>query len=306
MQNKRLFLFAGYDKDGIVDKTLIHYLRSLSALGDTILIMDCDTSDTELKKLANIPNILHISAARHGEYDFGSYKRAYQYADEHKLLNQYDWIYLVNDSVYGPLYDIKPILQDLESRGADFIGMTDFENKWTPIQIQSWFVGMSQKLACEKFIANFMAGVTHQIEKQLIVLKYEVGLSQLVLRHGYKMATLVCGENGDVTHSMYHEPLKMLKAGIPFVKKNGLENLGGLQYLYSWASDGLVDDIYRHATRTGLRFIRISEYDKVFRATFLSVPLITIYRQLHEGSHQICYKYYLFDFIPVGKVFKRM
>ena len=74
MQNKRLFLFAGYDKDGIVDKTLMHYLHSLSALGDIIFVMDCDASDTELAKLSEIPNIIHISAARHNEYDFGSFE----------------------------------------------------------------------------------------------------------------------------------------------------------------------------------------------------------------------------------------
>ncbi len=306
MQNKRLFLFAGYDKDGIIDKTLIHYLTSLSVLGDIILVMDCDVSDTELKKLSEIPNILHISAARHGEYDFGSYKRAYAYADEHKLLNQYDWIYMVNDSVYGPLYDIGPILFDLESRGADFIGMTDFENKWTPVQIQSWFVGMSRKLANKQFIREFMACVTHQIEKQLIVLKYEVGLSQLVLRHGYQMATFVSGENGDITHSMYHSPIKMLKKGIPFVKKNGLENLAGWQYLYPYASDKLVDDMYRHSIRCGLHIAAATPYNKIYRITLFGIPLLTLHRQKHEGSHQLCYKGYLFDFIPVCKIFKRI
>jgi hypothetical protein len=33
---KRLFIFASYDKDNIIDATLLHYLRALSELGETM------------------------------------------------------------------------------------------------------------------------------------------------------------------------------------------------------------------------------------------------------------------------------
>ena len=42
-----------------------------------------------LKKLKTIKNILHAIATRHGEYDFGSYKRGFQYARDKKILNNY-------------------------------------------------------------------------------------------------------------------------------------------------------------------------------------------------------------------------
>ena len=37
---KRLFLFAGYDKSGIIDNTLLHQIRALSELGDVIFVME--------------------------------------------------------------------------------------------------------------------------------------------------------------------------------------------------------------------------------------------------------------------------
>ena len=109
--SKRLFIFAGYDKDCIVDETLLHYLKSLSELGDIVFTMDNSLSDTEASKIKSIKNILSVTAVNHGEYDFGSYKRGFQYAKKNKLLDKYDWIYFVNDSVYGPLFDIKNILE---------------------------------------------------------------------------------------------------------------------------------------------------------------------------------------------------
>ena len=303
--SKRLFIFAGYDKDCIVDATLLHYLRSLSELGDIIFTMDCNLPENEINKVKNIKNVLSVTATNHGEYDFGSYKRGFKYAKKNNLLDQYDWVYFVNDSVYGPLFNIKSILEDLESRGVDLTGMTDFQNKPTPIQVQSWFVGISKRVANEQFLADFMENVTREVAKQLIVLKYEVGLSQTILKHGYKMSTFLSGQIGEVSHDMYQEPIEMLKRGIPFVKKAALEALNGLQFLYPYTSNKVVDDIYNHAIRTKIPLVAINQnarYRKIFRLTLLSIPLFTIYRQKEQNATSACYKLYLFDKLPILKI----
>jgi rhamnosyltransferase len=303
--SKRLFIFAGYDKDCIVDATLLHYLQSLSELGDIVFTMDNNLPDIEIAKIKSITNILSVTAVNHGEYDFGSYKRGFQYAKKNKLLDKYDWIYFVNDSVYGPLFDIKNILEDLESRGVDLIGMTDFQNKPTPLQVQSWFVGISQRVANEQFLADFMNNVTHEVAKQLIILKYEVGLSQTILKHGYKMSTFLSGQVGEISHDMYQEPIEILKHGIPFVKKAALEALNGLQFLYPYTSNKVVDDIYNHAIRTKTPLITTNQgarYRKIFRLTLLSIPLLTIYRQKQSNSTSACYKLYMFDKLPILKI----
>ena len=82
---KRLFIFGGYDKDGIVDGTLLYYLQALSELGDIVFNMDNDASDFELSKIKSIPNMLYVNAKRYGEYDFGSYKRGYAWAKENDI-----------------------------------------------------------------------------------------------------------------------------------------------------------------------------------------------------------------------------
>lgn len=306
MEIKRLFLFAGYDAQGIVDNTLLHYLRCLSGYGDIVFVMDNDAAESEVDKVASIPNVLYAVATRHGEYDFGSYKRAYDWADKNGLLNKYDWVYLVNDSVYGPLYDIRPILDDLESRGVDLTGMIDFSNKCTPVQVQSWFVGLSRRVATSDFMHVFMKNIRAQSDKQLIVLKYEVGLSQIILRHGYKMSTLIKDENSDVKHLIYDCPLEALKLGLPFVKKGAVANLPGLQYLYPYTTEKFVDDVYHNITRSGLSVAVIEperpRYNKSYRLTLLSIPLVTIYRQRHISTAITCYKVYLFDFLPIFKI----
>ncbi|MCQ2562782.1 MAG: glycosyl transferase family 1, partial [Alphaproteobacteria bacterium] len=90
----RLFIFAGYSNTGTVSDSLLYYIKSLSKLGDIVLYMDSDISKKELSKISKY--CLFVSAKRHGEYDFGSYKRGYLYAAKHGLFNKYSWIYFVN------------------------------------------------------------------------------------------------------------------------------------------------------------------------------------------------------------------
>ena len=110
---KRLFLFAFYDPQGIVGEAALRYLEALRGLGDIVLATDCDLQSGEADKLA--PLVLSFTASRHKEYDFGSYKRAFLQAD----LSGYDVVYLVNDSVVGPVYPLESYLSQMEALGTD-------------------------------------------------------------------------------------------------------------------------------------------------------------------------------------------
>ena len=303
--NKRLFIFAAYDAQGLIDATLLHYLSCLSGVGDIVLTFDSDIQDTEIDKLKSVKNIKTIINGRHGEYDFGSYKHGFGYAKNNKLLDNYDWVYFVNDSVFGALWDIKTMLADLESRNVDLTGVFEFANTEIPAHVQSWFVGMAKALVNENFVAEFFNSVAHQDDKQLIILKYEVRLTQLVLQHGYKMSTLVSGQNGK-NYCMYNNPLGMLKYGVPFIKKAALENLCGKDFLYSFTDEKFVDDIAKYATRNGLAFGEISQivrpqYKKVFRFTFAGIPIVAMYKQ-KASEYTTNYKVCLFDKLPIFKV----
>ena len=52
MANKRLFLFAGFDRDNIVDDTLIYYIQALSKLGDIIFVMYVIESNLSIGAIA--------------------------------------------------------------------------------------------------------------------------------------------------------------------------------------------------------------------------------------------------------------
>lgn len=216
----RLFLFAGYDREGIIDNGLVYHVKSLSKLGDIIVCMDSDCSNKELSKLS--PYTLAIFGKRHGEYDFGSYKRAYNYAKQNKLLQKYNYIYMVNDSVYGPLYNLEPILKKLESFETDVFGIVKSKHRvYAPIE--SWFIGMKTKIAKTKWFEKFITSVKQLNTKNSVTVLYENGFTDLINKHNisWKCALNLHGR------ATYNRVKYIYKHGCPFVKKGSFTRHNG-------------------------------------------------------------------------------
>ena len=162
---KRLFLFAFFDPQGVVGEAALRYLEALHALGDIVLAADCALQTGEEDKLA--PLVVSYTASRHGEYDFGSYKRAYQQAD----LSGYDVVYLVNDSVVGPLQPLEPYLQGMEALGTDAFGLALNPSRHGR-HLQSWFIGLKPSVFRASWFAEFLAGVEAVGRKEDVCIRY--------------------------------------------------------------------------------------------------------------------------------------
>jgi len=211
--NNRLFLFAFYSNAGLLGKATYLYLRSLSQAGDVVFYADCEMKDGELDKIKNIT--IHAGALRHGEYDFGSYKRGWEWVNEHDGIQSYDYVYLVNDSVFCTVHDLVPFLERLERGGNDFTGMVFNPNHRGP-HIQSWFVGFSRNIFFGPAFDCFLRRVNPEGDKNQVCIKYETGLSSLALSMGYEPHSLLTiGGKG-----IYNNVRKNLSKGLPFIKKS--------------------------------------------------------------------------------------
>lgn len=220
MSVKRLFLFAGYDPHGKIDSSLVYYVRALSALGDVVVHLDCDPADASIKRLA--PYTLHAAAVRHGEYDFGSYKRAYIWARKNLNIADYDFVYMVNDSVYGPLYDLGPFLQKMESNAWDAFGPVCNPKAAHP-HIQSWFIGMRPAVFNADWFDSFIMSVTHLSGKGAITAMYEQGFTAAVAAHRATWGCVYTVANRGV----YNKIKYLYRRGIPFMKKVAFSRHGG-------------------------------------------------------------------------------
>ena len=262
---KHLFLVAAYDHDGIIDDALIYYMQKLKTFGDVILYMDCDAPETELSKVK--PYCIYAGATRHGEYDFGSYKRAYEYARDNKILSDYDIIYLVNDSVFGPLFDMSNIIQKIDFTSTDAASLVVSKHK-SHSYMESWFIRLNKNIFTSDWFDRFMSDIIVQPTKNKVSIKYEHGLSDLIHQHELSWGG-VYTRHGRYT---YNNPKQLFKDGCPFIKKACFTRHNG-------SFGGEIKYILKHAVPKATESIMITAnrvYGKKYMQQFLTCNPIKI------------------------------
>lgn len=233
----RLAVFAHYDKDNYIEQYVIYYLKELKKVADKIVfVSDSNLKNSELKKLDGVVD--KTIAERHGEYDFGSYKRGYLYLKNNDLLRQCDELIFANDSCFGPLVSFQKIWTKMNSKAfdngklcvknkihennttCDFWGITEYKDETTPLHIQSYFLVFKRQVFNNAIFDNFMKSVKKELIKMDVVRKYEIGLSQVLLANKFKMHTLIKGsiESAWLVYLLHNPETPFIKTMI--VKNN--------------------------------------------------------------------------------------
>ena len=123
-------------------------------------------------------------------------------------------MYLVNDSVFVPLYNIKQTLDKIESIKTDAAGLIVAKHK-THSYMESWFIRLNKNIFESSWFKKFILSVTKQPTKARITIQYEHGLSNLIRANK-------CSWSGVHTYHgrfTYSNPKYLFKHKCPFVKK---------------------------------------------------------------------------------------
>lgn len=184
----RAIVLAHFDPRGEFDAYVVEALRQYRPHAARLVVVS--TSTTRLPAAAD--RLVDTFLARGNEgYDFASWRAGL--ATLHP--GDYDEILCVNDSVYGPLGDLGPVLRDPRTAAADLWGMvlseqgTRFRSGRCP-HVQSWFLGMRRRLIEAPLYRRFWDSITPLPSKDEIIDRYELGLSAACLRAGLRVAAI--------------------------------------------------------------------------------------------------------------------
>jgi CDP-glycerol glycerophosphotransferase (TagB/SpsB family) len=248
---RRICLFAAYDPDGLVDDTLVDYLRELSRYADIHVLADCEMQPGELDKLDGITK--SARAERHGEYDFGSYSRLVRHVGW-QAIEQYDELLLANDSCYL-LRGLGSVFERMDAKACDWWGMQatkgmsftrgnprnrflepipldavraslldTFENDyWYDFHVGSYFLAFRRPVTGDARFRKLIDSVIGQESKRNLILKYEVGLTRQLIGAGFAFDTYI--PDLYPFHPLYTNwYFQLLDAGFPFLKRYLLAN----------------------------------------------------------------------------------
>lgn len=179
----RLCIFAHYDKHDVIDKYVVEYLRQLHKMKFKIIFV----SVSKIKDTSSIRDyVMEIILRDNVGYDFMSWQKGIQSVLD---LSIYDEVIFCNDSCYGPIYPLDDIFNIMAKRNLDAWGITD--SNQISYHIQSYFLVFTRKVFISEEFNNFMNSISVEKNKEIIVEKYEVGLSKMLISSGFTISSFI-------------------------------------------------------------------------------------------------------------------
>lgn len=227
--------YSTYDHDSIVDPYVYYYLTELQRCGFTIILISTSKSisNQDLIKLKSLCGAVILR--ENLGYDFVSWKVGVKIFPPQKNTNS---VLLANDSVYGPFFDLSVYLRTCHESIFDVIGMTDsWEFKY---HIQSYFIILKRRVIENRFIEKYFESVMVEIDKQDLIKNYEIGLTQTMIRSGYRVGSISdyllikknnLDQNSKLYKYRYNQTIYYWRdllehRTIPFLKKNVFQIIG--------------------------------------------------------------------------------
>ena len=252
----RIALVCHHDPLGRLRDDLLHYLRALrDAEFSVVLVSNSGALHPECMAAART-----LCAAVLVRRNLGLDFCAWRDAMEHLALPRADTrqVLLANDSVYGPLRPLVPLFARIGD-APGLWGMTDSRERG--FHLQSYFLLAQTDVLHSVAWRDFWRSVRPLPSKWLVVGRYEIGLTQRLLRAGFDCKALFSGmEPGSGTGAnptlrRWHD---LLDAGLPFIKRELLrDNPYAAADLAAWrtrvpglAGTGLLQAIERDLART--------------------------------------------------------
>jgi hypothetical protein len=182
----KVAIFVHFDGQGRVGQHVLHYVASLRDAGFSVLFVTNSGKLREDAMTALKPFCAGILIRRNIGYDFGAMREGLEYLGLPRA--DTEMVLLVNDSIYGPLAPLEPILARIDLEAADLWGAT--ESWQTRYHLQSFFLAAGRTVLTSPAWHRFWRGVRPVKSKAWVIKHYEIGLTQRLLRAGIRCAAL--------------------------------------------------------------------------------------------------------------------
>ena len=186
----RAIILAHHDRDSLIDPHVVHALRRYRQVADRLVVVSTSVQALPAALAGCVDTFL--SRPNRG-YDFCSWQAGLAALGDPGAFAE---VILVNDSVYGPLTLLAPVLADPRVAEADLWGMVLSDQaprrrgKRVCPHLHSWFLAARRPLLESEVWRRFWEGVEPLPSKDAVIDRYEIGLTEQVAAAGFRIATL--------------------------------------------------------------------------------------------------------------------
>lgn len=228
---KRILLFVHYNQHAGLSGHVLYTLEQLHSLFEKIVFISNSPLPEEQQEKIR-PYAGRIMLRDNTGFDFCAWKEGLL-EEGWPTLQSYDSLTLMNDSCFGPLFDLAPHYQEMEQKASDFWGLTRHRacrpkigkrRVRIPPHLQSYFIVFNRAVVASSAFQNFWEQVTPQPGIWDVILRYEIHLTGILSRAGFSSAAVFdSGQEFTVNpNAAHYYPDLLVRRGVPFIKVRSL------------------------------------------------------------------------------------
>lgn len=227
---KRLLLYVHFNKYGQLSEHVIYQLTHLRPLFSRIVFLSNSMlSVSDQKRLSEAGLMDDFIQRENKGFDFAAWQEGLVTIG-FDALTDYESLTLMNDTCFGPLWDLQPIVAQFEAdKDVDFWGMTNHrETSQVKEHLQSYFLSFKQSvLRSQPFLAFWQQVESHD-DVQTVIDLFETRLTSLLVGLGFKYKAVFDTLTAPVNEMpfpdfSFYNPTEILNQGVPFLKVKAIE-----------------------------------------------------------------------------------
>ncbi|MGT2750209.1 rhamnan synthesis F family protein [Streptococcus orisasini] len=222
---KRLLLYVHFNKYNRLSSHVVYQLTQLRPLFSKIVfISNSELASADFDKLREEDLMDHFIQRQNSGFDFAAWRDGMAFIGFEEL-KTYDSVTTMNDTCFGPLWDLAPIYQKFEAdQSVDFWGLTN--NRATKAfreHIQSYFISFQKPVLNSSVFREFWQNVTEYQDVQSVIDQYETQVTTVLLDAGFRYGVVFDTREEDASQLLhadfsYYHPTAILKHKVPFIK----------------------------------------------------------------------------------------
>ena len=225
---KRLLLYVHFNKYNNFSQHVFYQLEQMRPLFDRIVFVSnslfSDVDKVALEKAGLIDDFIQ---RKNQGYDFAAWHDGMK-AVGFEMLADYDSITCMNDTCFGPLWDMSTYYERYEGDDSvDFWGMTnhraiDAGHVYIDEHLQSYFMSFKKRLVKSSVFQSFWQQVESYTNVQDVIDHYETKYTKLFVEAGFTYQSVL--DTTPIANQFYHSnftihyPQVLLEHKVPFIK----------------------------------------------------------------------------------------
>ncbi|HFU4464661.1 TPA: rhamnan synthesis F family protein [Streptococcus suis] len=224
----RLLIYVHFNKYDAISSHVMYQLKEMKPLfSKVVFISNSQLSKKNVDILFSKNLIQEFIQRENIGYDFAAWKAGLE-LEGLENLGQYDSVTVMNDTCFGPLWDMAPYFNQYESdANIDFWGMTNHaevkgHNLYIPEHLQSYFISFKNRLVVSDVFKNFWQAVRPHTDVQKVIDEYETQYTKLFTKAGFNYTAVL--DTVPIYQEYFHRnftihyPQVLLDYKVPFIK----------------------------------------------------------------------------------------